>query len=221
MKILAIDTSGQSISCAITDNQTILAELFRRTGAVHSRALLPLLDQALAQTGLSVQDMDALACVAGPGSFTGVRIGVCTLKGLAMGANKPCAAVNTLDCLRENLPFETRVCPILDARRGEVYTAVYERGARVCGPDALNVEELAARLAGKDTVFLGDGVPVYKEKLTELLGDHALFAPPQCGQTRAVCAALIAARTPEAWASAAALDAFYLRKPQAEREYEI
>ncbi len=218
MNILAIDTSSQYVSCAILTDSGIKNQKALSTGLVHSRSLLPLVEDCVESAGLSLNDIDVYACVAGPGSFTGVRIGVCAIKGLAQPENKPCVAVNTLDCLKENVPYAEYVCPIMDARRGQVYCAVYENGKLIRNYDACPIEEVAEFLNGKKTVFLGDGINVFKEKLTSLLGENALFAPEHLCYTNAAAAAVIARNSETC--TPAALDAIYLRKPQAEREYE-
>lgn len=218
MNILAIDTSSQYVSCAVLTGNGIKSQKAQSTGLVHSRSLLPLVEDCIESAGLTLNDIDLFACVAGPGSFTGVRIGVCAIKGLAQPQNKPCVAVNTLDCLKENVPFAKTVCPIMDARRGQVYCAVYEDGSLIRDYDACPVEDVAEFLKGKKTVFLGDGINVYKDKLTELLGDDAIFAPKHLCYTNAAAAAVYAENSKTC--TPAALDAIYLRKPQAEREYE-
>lgn len=216
MKILAIDTSSVYASCALYEDGEIVGERIEKNGLVHSKSLMPLVEGCLGER--DVNDIDLFACVAGPGSFTGVRIGVCAVKGLAQATGKMCVGVDTLDCLSENLPFAPTVCPIMDARRGQVYCAVYENGVKIRDDAASSIEELAEFLAGKKTVFTGDGVKAYKEKIISLMGENASFAPPEHSFTRAAAACVIAERstpvTPEA------LEAIYLRKPQAEREYD-
>ena len=216
MNILAIDTSSVYVSCALMVEGEIVSERIQKNGLVHSKSLMPLVESCL--DGHDISEIDLFACVAGPGSFTGVRIGVCAIKGLAQATGKMCVAVNTLDCLKENVPFAQFVCPIMDARRGQVYCAVYENGNIIKPCDACSVDELADFLKNKKTVFVGDGISTYKEKLISILGENALFAPSNHEYTRAsaacVCALKQAPVTPEA------LDAIYLRKPQAEREYD-
>ncbi len=218
MNILAIDTSSIYASCALLSDGEILGEKTERNGLVHSKSLMPLVESTLCGAGYDIADINMFACVAGPGSFTGVRIGVCAVKGLAHALSKKCVAINTLDCLKENVPYARFVCPIMDARRGQVYSAVYENGKLIREYDACPIEDIAGFLLDKQTVFLGDGVKVFRNRLIEIMGDNALFAPPQHNFTRASCAAYLAQNaepiTPEA------LDAIYLRKPQAEREYE-
>lgn len=218
MKILAIDTSSKYASCAVQIDRKTVSEKVLATGLVHSKSLMPLVEDCLESAGVSLKDIDLFACVAGPGSFTGVRIGVCAIKGLAQPFDKPCVAVNTLDCLKENFPyFNGFVCPIMDARRGQVYCAVYENGIIVKSYDACPIEELLEFVKNRECVFPGDGAEVFKEKITGVLGEKAHFAPPHLNFTRSSAAANIASEyTP---VSCAALDAIYLRAPQAEREY--
>ena len=221
MKILAIDTSSIYASCALLAEGDIRSEAAVNNGLVHSRSLMPMIERCLQNDDTDIGQIDVFACVAGPGSFTGIRIGVCAVKGLAQALKKPCAAVNTLDCLRQNFPFASTVCPIMDARRGQVYCAIYEEKSILLNSSAMAIEDLLALLKGKNTVFLGDGVKVYKDTIFAALKERALFAPPHLNYTRASAAAFLAMQAAEEnkLVSAAALDAIYLRKPQAEREY--
>ena len=221
MNILAIDTSSIYASCALLAKGEIRSEVTVNNGLVHSRSLMPMIEQCLQQTDTDISQIDVFACVAGPGSFTGVRIGVCTLKGLAQALKKPCFAVNTLDCLRQNLPFAPTVCPIMDARRGQVYCAIYEEKSILLNSSAMAMEDLLTLLKEKNTVFLGDGVKAYRETISAVLKERASFAPPHLNYTRAAAAAFLAwqAAKENKLVPAAALNAIYLRKPQAEREY--
>lgn len=221
MKILAIDTSSIYASCALLAEGDIRSEAAVNNGLVHSRSLMPMIERCLQNADTDIGQIDVFACVAGPGSFTGIRIGVCAVKGLAQALKKPCAAVNTLDCLRQNFPFASTVCPIMDARRGQVYCAIYEEKSILLNSSAMAIEDLLALLKGKNTVFLGDGVKAYKDTIFAALKERALFAPPHLNYTRAAAAAFLAmqAAKENKLVSAAALDAIYLRKPQAEREY--
>ena len=222
MTILGIDTSSIYASCALMQDDTVKAEAVSLSGLVHSKSVMPLIESVLKQADLDVKDVDVFALNAGPGSFTGVRIGVCAVKGLAQALNKPCYMGNTLDSLKENLPFAECVCPIMDARRGQVYTAVYENGMMTRECDVCLIEDVLEFLKGKKPVFLGDGVKTFKEKIISVLGDNATFAPAQHNFTRAASILPLAKKASEdgKLVSAAALDAIYLRKPQAEREYE-
>ena len=171
-------------------------------------------------------DVDVFAAVAGPGSFTGVRIGVCAAKGLAHATGKPCVAVHALEALAMNFyGFDGLCCPILDARRGQVYCAAFDMAGgmprRALADAALPLEDFLATLPGdRRLVFVGDGVPVHAETVRGILGERAMIAPPNLRDLRADAACLLAAARPEAWVPAAQLQPIYLRAPQAVRERE-
>lgn len=222
MKILALDTSALTATAAVLDGDTIVCEESTTTKLTHSQTIMPMVDDLLRKASLDIGDIDLFACSVGPGSFTGLRIGIGTIKGLAYGCEKKVCAVSTLEALAYNIPFsDFLIAPIMDARREQVYNALYkwENGKLITieEPRAISIEELCASL-NKKTVFVGDGVKVYKEKISVLLGDNALFALPSHVLQRASCVAM-AALEKEA-ITPAELSAVYLRKPQAERERE-
>lgn len=226
MIILAADTSSNYCSAAVWKDGSIISDISINNGLVHSQMLMPVIEQALDNCGIEISQIDVFACSTGPGSFTGVRIAVSTVKGLAHAFGKPCAAVNTLEAAARGIYSPGNlVCALLDARRGQVYAAAYSDGKELIPPCALPVEELAEKLRslGKDRkiIFAGDGAPVHMTALTGLL-DNALLAPPDISYQRAASAAVLAAEAAQngALISCFELDAFYLRKPQAEREYE-
>lgn len=222
MKILVLDTSALTATAAVLDGDTIVCEESTTTKLTHSQTIMPMVDDLLSKASLDISDIDLFACSVGPGSFTGLRIGIGTIKGLAYGCGKKVCAVSTLEALAHNIPFsDFLIAPIMDARREQVYNALYrwENGRLITieEPRAISIEELCNSLNEK-TVFVGDGVKVYKEKIGVLLGDKALFAPPSHRLQRASCVAM-AALSKEA-TDPAELSAVYLRKPQAERERE-
>ncbi|MBE7092681.1 MAG: tRNA (adenosine(37)-N6)-threonylcarbamoyltransferase complex dimerization subunit type 1 TsaB [Clostridiales bacterium] len=222
MNILCIDTSSVYASCALLKDEQIISEKTVLSGLVHSKSIMPLVEQVLESANVDIEEIDIFSCVAGPGSFTGVRIGVCATKGLAQAMNKPCYAVKTLDCLKENVPYFKTVCPILDARRSQVYSAVYENGELIREYDVCPLEEVLEFLKNKKTLFLGDGVKPFKEKISSILGENAIFAPLQHNFIRAASGAYLTlkAYNENKLITYNELDAIYLRKPQAEREYE-
>lgn len=222
MNILCIDTSSVYASCALLKDDQIISEKVILSGLVHSKSIMPLVEQVLDGANMDIEEIDIFSCVAGPGSFTGVRIGVCATKGLAQANNKPCYAVNTLDCLKENVPYFKTVCPILDARRSQVYSAVYEDGEIIREHDVCLLEDVLEFVKNKKTLFLGDGVKVFKEKIISVLGENALFSLPQHNFLRASSGAYLTlkAYNENKLITYNELDAIYLRKPQAEREYE-
>lgn len=220
MNILAIDTSALTATAAVLSGETLLGEISTTTSLTHSQTIMPMIDELLKKVSLDISEIDLFACSEGPGSFTGLRIGIGTVKGLAYGLEKPVVGVSTLEALAHNIAFtDCVISPIMDARRGQVYNALYKwncgRLECIAEPRALPVEELCSELS-KKAVFVGDGVKVHREKISELLGEKALFAPPQHCLQRAGSVAY-AALDKEA-VSAEELTAVYLRKPQAERE---
>ena len=180
MKILAIDTSSIYASCALLAEGDIRSEAAVNNGLVHSRSLMPMIERCLQNADTDIGQIDVFACVAGPGSFTGIRIGVCAVKGLAQALKKPCAAVNTLDCLRQNFPFASTVCPIMDARRGQVYNALFlatGEGLERLTPDrAISLAELGAELKNHNfpKIVVGDGAALCYNGLREQIPDLAL-----------------------------------------------
>lgn len=224
--VLAVDTSGPVAGCAVLAGGKIVHLTAMNHGLTHSETIMPAVDAALEGAGLRCEDVDVFAAVAGPGSFTGVRIGVCAVKGLAHAAGKPCAAVHALEALAMNFyGYDGLCCPILDARRGQVYCAAFDMSggypARALEDAALPLDEFLTLLPkDRRLVFVGDGVPVYGEAVREALGTRALIAPAHLRDLRADAACLLAASHPEGWVAPAALRPIYLRAPQAVRERE-
>ena len=222
MNILAIDTSALTATAAILSDDTLLGEISTTTKLTHSQTIMPMIDELLKKVNLDISDIDLFACSEGPGSFTGLRIGIGTIKGLAYGLGKPVVGVSTLAALAHNIAnTDLVISPIMDARRGQVYNALYKWNGVglecIKEPRALAIEELCGELTEK-TIFVGDGVKVHRERITELLGEKAIFAPPQHQLQRAGSVAYAAlGKVP---CDAAELTAIYLRKPQAERERE-
>ena len=224
MNILAIDTSGPVAGCAVMRDGRIVHTVAMNHGLTHSETIMPAVDQAMCAAGLTCAQIDVFAAVAGPGSFTGVRIGVCAAKGLAHAVGKPCAAIHALEALAMNAwGFDGLCCPILDARRGQVYCAAFDmRGgmpSRALPDDACALDAFLARLPeDRRLIFVGDGVPAYGSRVLEVLGARAMLAPANLCDLRADAACVLAQAYPQAWKSAAALQPIYLRAPQAERE---
>ena len=187
----------------------------------HSVNLLPMIDTACQSAGLTIGDLDRIAVVSGPGSFTGVRIGVSTVKGLAHAHNTPCAAVDALECMAAGAgEFDGVICPIQDARAGQVYGAAFKAGAtrpqRLMDDIPLKLEEYVEtiRALGDRFLFLGDGMPVHRAKLEKLLGDAAVFAQPPLAFLRPASAAYLASLA-EDTVDYLALEPMYLRAPNA------
>ena len=166
MLILALDSTAQVGSVALCDNEHLLAECTLNTGNTHSETLLPTVEFILKSCGVTVDDVDLFACTAGPGSFTGVRIGAATVKGIAFGKGKPCVGVSTLEALATNARgFEGIICPCMNARRQQVYNALFEskggKLTRLCEDRALAIAELlreVSEYAPEKRIYLvGDG----------------------------------------------------------------
>ena len=194
MKILALDSSGLVASVAVMENDTLVAEYTMNYKKTHSQTLLPMLDEIKNNIQVDLSSIDAIAVAAGPGSFTGLRIGSATAKGLGLALDKPLIAVPTVDALAYNLydtGEDTVVCPIMDARRNQVYTGIYKfqnhEMAIVKEQDALSIQELLEVLngIGKKVIFLGDGVPVFKEIIKEKCKVEYSFAPAHLSRQRA------------------------------------
>ena len=226
MLILAFETSAKAASVALLENKKLLGESYQNTGLTHSQTLMVMAEDMLKQCGKTVDDVTAIAVAEGPGSFTGVRIGVAAAKGFAWGKNIPCYGISTLEAMAESLGvYQGYVCPVMDARRAQVYNAVFyvNRGVveRVCEDRAIALADLALELkALEGPIFLvGDGSDLtYKTLSGEI---PALVLPPEHRKhQRATGVAILAQRKAETGESGdgAALQPNYLRLSQAERE---
>lgn len=237
-KVLALDSSGLVASVALVEEDgfesTLRAEYTVNYKKTHSQTLLPMLDEIVKMTETDLESVDAIAVAAGPGSFTGLRIGSATAKGLGLALQKPLVAVPTLDALAYNLyGTEKLICPLMDARRNQVYTGIYEfQGRRLnCleAPAAVDIMEIAGKLCAlkRDVIFLGDGAPVYHYRLTEVLmaelheaGKRHDFAPAHLNKQRAGAVGALALQYLREGRiqTAAEHQPDYLRLSQAERE---
>ena len=227
MKLLLIDTSGPVCGAAVLDGDRVAASAMAHNLRTHSVNLMPMVEGVLETAGLTLDAMDRLACVVGPGSFTGVRLGVSTVKGLAHGAGLPCVAVNALEALAAGAgDFDGVICPILDARAGQVYCAVFRSGhpapERLTPDTPLALEDCAALAGGlgERVLFLGDGMSVHRQRLAELLGSRAVFAPPYLSSLNPAAAAYLASLS-EKTVDYLHLEPLYLRAPSAERSRRL
>lgn len=233
MRILALDSSGLVASVAIVEkdqkSEHMLAEYTVNYKKTHSQTLLPMLDEVAKMIELDLNSIDAIAVAGGPGSFTGLRIGSATAKGLGLALKKPLVHIPTLEGLAYNLcGTKAIVCPIMDARRGQVYTGIYKfDGEKLIVLEdqmAISIEELGEKLQAyeEEIVFLGDGVPVFQERLvTSIMKDKKIcFAPAHLNRQRAGAVAALAFHYYEAGKieTAAEHEPDYLRVSQAERE---
>ncbi len=196
MKLLVIDTSTTASSIAVTEDGQLLAEFLVNPRTTHSASLMSSLDITLRSAGITADRLDALGVTLGPGSFTGLRVGIAAAKGLSLATGIPVAGFSSLAMLAMNLPHaRLPVCPMLDARKSEVYGALYR-----CGdlPEAI-IEDTVAKPSvllekiQEETLFLGSGAIRYRDLIVEILGARAHFAPAVCHQPRASAGALLAA----------------------------
>ena len=224
MNIVAIDTSGPVASCAVMKDGEIVHAISMNQGLTHSETIMPALDESMFAAGLTAKEVDVFAAVAGPGSFTGVRIGVCAVKGLAHAYNTPCVQIDALEALAMNFQhFNGIACPILDARRNQVYCAAFDMKnglpERILEDDAIEIGAFLEKLPrDRKLVFLGDGLRVHAQKIRETLGEQAIIAPANLRQLRAEAACLLAEQKKDQWMEGRMLTPIYLRVPQAERE---
>lgn len=234
MKIFAIEASGPVCGAAVMDGDVLVADyniLYKKT---HSQSLVPMMDEVSKMVELDLKTVDAVALTKGPGSFTGVRIGAATAKGLGLALGKPLIPVPTVDAIAYNL-YGTGsgrvICPIMDARRSQVYTGIYcfeedtERFAVLHEQYVVEIEKIASELnsLGKQVIFLGDGVPVYRDRIAELMRVPYTFAPSHLSRQRAGTVAALAMqywreRGDQCFVDADAFRPEYLRLSQAERE---
>ena len=234
MKIIALDSSGLVASVAVLEDQTLIGEYNIQYKKTHSQTLLPMLDELKKMVELDLDSVDAIALAKGPGSFTGLRIGSATAKGLGLAMKKPIIEIPTLDGLACNLyGTDKLICPIMDARRNQVYTGIYEflrkegmpvsyKLVSLLPQCAVSIDEIAEKCNSfeREVIFLGDGVPVYEKKLADLMKVPYGFAPAHMNRQRAAAFGILASDYYKEGkvVSAADHDPEYLRLSQAERE---
>ncbi len=231
MKILALDSSGLVASVALAEDDKLIAEYTIQYKKTHSQTLLPMLDEIKKMVELDLSTVDAIAVAAGPGSFTGLRIGSATAKGLALALEKPIVPVPTVDGLAYQMyGTDALVCPIMDARRSQVYTGIYEfvyekdhydmRVIKNCC--AVAFDEIAECLneLNRKVIFLGDGVPVFGERMAEVMKVPYTLAPAHRNRQSAACIAVLGSMyyAQGKFESGEEHSPEYLRLSQAERE---
>ena len=239
MRVLAIDSSGLTATVAVVEEIKTIAEYTVNYKKTHSQTLLPMIDEVVKMIGLDLNSIDAIAVAGGPGSFTGLRIGSATAKGLGLALNKPLIHIPTVDGLAYGVyGCEDIICPIMDARRNQVYTGIYTFSRKVGEKDgtkkaepvfqvikmqmAVSIEELIERLNRyrRPVVFLGDGVPVYEQILEEKMKVPYSFAPSYMNLQRAAVVGALGIKYFKAGKYETAKEHCpdYLRVSQAERE---
>lgn len=227
MKILAVDSSGLVASVAVVMDDNLLGEFTMNYKKTHSQTLLPMLDELADMIELDLNTLDAIAVAGGPGSFTGLRIGSATVKGLALALDKPVIQILTVDALAYNLcGHRDLVCPLMDARRNQTYTGLYQFDGNqmqvIKEQCAVEISAIVAEInnIGKPVVFLGDGVAVFRDYIAEHCKIGYTFAPAHLNKQRA---GAVAALAEEYYKQGKIMDAAehkpeYLRLSQAERE---
>ena len=229
MKILGIDSSGLVASAAIADEKNIIAEFTVNNKQTHSQTLLPMIEKVVDMSGIELEQIDAIAIAAGPGSFTGLRIGSARAKGIGLALKKPVVSVPTLDGLAYRVSvFDGIICPIMDARRNQVYTGIYkmDKGNLVCLSEqkAVDIHEIMEELEKYDekVIFLGDGVEVQRETIEKEFKKEYCFAPIHLSKQSAAAVAVLGDIyfNQGKAEDAAEHKPIYLRKSQAERERE-
>lgn len=227
MKLLAIDSSGLVASVAFVTDDVLTAEYTVNHKKTHSQTLLPMLDEIVRMTGADLSEIDAIAIAAGPGSFTGLRIGSSTAKGLGLALKKPIVSVPTVDALAYNLFGTDKViCPIMDAKRNQVYTGIYEfKGEEfciICEQKPVSIDEIVEELneINREVIFLGDGVPVYQEQIADKIKVPFYFAPAHLSKQRAGSVGVLGGQFFKDGKAEPAAEhhPVYLRLSQAERE---
>ena len=227
MKILGLDSSGLVASVAVVEDDVLLGEFTVNYKKTHSQTLLPMLDELAKMIELDLDTLDAIAIAAGPGSFTGLRIGSAIAKGLGLALDKPLISVPTVDALAYNLyGHRDIICPLMDARRNQTYTGLYqfedEKMQVLCPQCVVGIDEIVAKINENNApvVFLGDGVPVFTTYIEENCKVPYSFAPAHVNKQRAAAVAALG----EEYYKAGKLESAeehkpeYLRLSQAERE---
>jgi len=229
MKILGIDTSSKYCNLGIIENEDIIMEC-SINGLIkkHSSALLPAIEEMLKKISLEIRDIDGIAITIGPGSFTGLRVGLGVAKGLSYAASIPLAGVVTLDVLVCNVAeISSMICPVLDARKGEVYFALYRGGNQLCkivDYQCESIEKLLYRLGKvqENIIFLGEGTLKYKNRLKDTMGSRAMFIHPTLSILKASHVALIGLEKirNDKGDDVFSISPFYMRKSEAEIAWE-
>ncbi|MEW8972722.1 MAG: tRNA (adenosine(37)-N6)-threonylcarbamoyltransferase complex dimerization subunit type 1 TsaB [Tissierellaceae bacterium] len=227
MKILGLDTSTMMTTCAVIDDNRLIGEYSLNQDMTHSERLVPMIKEVLDNLGLKIEDIDLYGVAIGPGSFTGLRIGVSTIKAFAHLFNKPVVGVSTLEALAYNLPYNDIIVPMIDARRNRVYTGIYswddEGFKEVMAPDVLPIEDMLKTLKDYSKISInGNGGSLYRDIIVDVLKDRVQFAP--IGQN--MCRAVSIAELAKLKYDAGIIDDYftlapdYLRESQAQRELD-
>ncbi|KMT23348.1 tRNA (adenosine(37)-N6)-threonylcarbamoyltransferase complex dimerization subunit type 1 TsaB [Clostridium cylindrosporum] len=229
MRVIAIETSSTVASVAIVNDEKIESEIFINNKLQHSTILFPMIESILSTLSINMDSIDGVVVSGGPGSFTGLRIGVATAKGLVQGSERKFIGVSSLDSLAyQNGSFNGLMCPIVDALHDNVYTSLYKVGKndvdRITDYDALHIDELIESLREYEEriIFIGDAVSLHREKIESIIGSRAEFSLTMNNSPRAATLGLIGIERLSKGIedSIYSFGPVYIRKSQAEREYE-
>ena len=228
MNILAIDTSGPVCGVCISKNGLICYEANCLNKNTHSVNMMPMIEEALGKAGLDISEIDLFAGVKGPGSFTGVRIGISAVKALAHACNKPCVGIDALEALACGVSvFNALICPIQDARASQVYGAIFRSDngklTRLSSDEPISIEDYCKKVSSynENALFIGDGMPVHRERIVQLMGYNAVFAPANLIYLHASSVAVLAAASLNTVSDCYSLSPLYLRAPQAEHQKNL
>lgn len=225
MKILAMDTSSSNATVALSDDNKLVGEYTINNDRAHSQIIMPMVEDMLERVSLTVRDIDVFAVALGPGSFTGLRIGISAMKTLALTLEKKIIGISSLDCVAESFVCNDRyICPIFDARRNDVYNAVYDENRnKIISDRCCDFDDLLIEMSGKKVIFAGDAIFKYKEKIESFNNDKWFTAPLNLSTQRASCIASAAYKRAlnNDFDNVMSIAPIYLRLPQAEREYNL
>ncbi|AKL93849.1 tRNA threonylcarbamoyladenosine biosynthesis protein TsaB [Clostridium aceticum] len=228
MKVLALDTSSIVATVAVLDDEKLMGEYIINHKKTHSEKLMPMIEEILKSCEVSPKDIDVFAVALGPGSFTGLRIGLATIKAMAQALDKPVAGVSTLEGLAFNLVHcKGLICPIIDAQQDLVYTGLYQwhqELSKVMEEDVVSIEDLLDTLKSRkeEVIFLGDALEKFQEQITRELGDLAIFPPKIVTMPRASSIGELAREKVKKGELKKASEVLpvYMRKSQAEKQWE-
>ena len=222
MKILAMDTSSVNATVAVGDENRILGEFTIAGDRAHSQIIMPMLEELLSKCKLSVGDIDVFAVALGPGSFTGLRIGIAAMKTFASSLGKKIIGISSLDEVAENFTLTDKfICPIFDARRNDVYNAVYKNGEKLTSDRICHIDTVLSEMADKEVIFSGDAVGKYKEKILSFGNPNWHIAPMHLSMqgAPALISAALKRYEKNDFDDINEISPIYIRPSQAEREY--
>ena len=221
MIIVGMDTSSVNATVAVMNENKLIGEYLISNDRTHSQIIMPLLEDLLKKCGVRISDADVFAAAIGPGSFTGVRIGMASVKTLAQMCDKPIIGVSSLESLSYNCSFfDGIICPIIDARHKEVYNALFEKGDRLCEDRIVSLDALFGELGDRRVIFCGDGAVAYRDIIEESNPGNWQIAPPSVCMQKAssLCQAAYERAVRGEYDNVYSLVPLYLRQSQAERE---